>query len=87
MVVLQIHRTSAADANIAEYSVSFRPVNAMGSVLLGRVAGLDALRRLLRSLKLSEPVVEAACEGMVRLPFHEIQGVRITPALIRGLGL
>jgi len=67
--------------------VSFQATVATGLVLLGRVQGLNALRDLLRKLKVTEPVVNAAGEAMNQRSVHEISSVTLTPALIRELDL
>jgi len=70
-----------ADPNSTEYSLSF------GAILLGRVKGLDALRRLLETLNVTSPAIETACKVLTERPDHNISGVTLTPALIRELGV
>jgi hypothetical protein len=85
-IVLHIDRLPAVDPNTAEYSVSFRAMGAMGDILLGKVHGLDTLGGLLRKLNLTGPAVETACTAMIERSFHSIQGVNLTPQLIRNVG-
>jgi hypothetical protein len=86
MVVIFIDRPPAVDPTSAEYSVSFGAITATGAVLLGRVEGLDALRRVLRKLDLTGPEVETACLVLTERPHYEVPGVLLTQTLIRGLG-
>jgi hypothetical protein len=82
-----VTRSPVVDPNTAQYSIGFETTVVTGFVLLGRVQGLSALRELLRKLQVTEPVVDAACEAMIRRPVHEISSVMLTPALIRELDL
>lgn len=86
-IVLHIDRLPAVDPNSAEYSVSFSAMGAMGDILLGKVHGLDALGSLLRKLDLTGPAVETVCTAMIERSFHAIQGVNLTPQLIRDIGM
>ena len=86
-VTLHVDRLSGVDPNSVTYSVSFTAEAAMSAVLLGRVQGLGALRDWLQKLNVSPPAVETACSALTQRTSHDIQGVNITPSLIRELGL
>jgi hypothetical protein len=83
VVVIGIDRIDrpAVDPNSTAYSLSF------GAILLGRVAGLDALQNVLQKLKVPSCAIETACLELTKRPHHDISDVTLTPALIRELGM
>ena len=83
VVVIRIDRIDrpAVDPNSTAYSLSF------GAILLGRVAGLDALQNVLQKLKVPSCAIETACLELTKRPHHDISDVTLTPALIRELGM
>jgi len=86
-VVVRIDRFPNRVPNSAIYAVTFAAKAAMGAVLLSRVQGLDALRVLLRKLNLTGAAAETACAILTERQFHEIDGVTLTPRLIRELSV
>jgi hypothetical protein len=88
--VLRIGRLDGpgVDPNTTEYSVTFGgTIDPAGALLLARVEGLDALRELLQKLKVAPPAIETARQALAERADHEISGVKLTPSLIRELGL
>jgi hypothetical protein len=83
VVAIRIDRIDrlVIDPNSTEYSLSF------GTILLGRVKGLDALRNVLQKLQVTSPAIETACKVLTERPHHDIFDVTLTPALIRELGV
>lgn len=88
--LLHIERWSGdgADPATSEYIVSFGGSrDGVGTVLLSKRSGLLALRDFLESLGVPSSEVEAACRVLAGEPRHEIPGVKLTQATLRGLRL
>ncbi len=68
----------------AEYAVSFGgSKDRLGTVLLARPQGLDALVALLRSLAIAHGEIVAACQALTEQPHYVIPAVMLTPAVVR----
>ncbi len=60
----------------------------VGTVLLGKPTGLNALAALLRRLDISRAEIQTACQAMNEQPHDEIRhGVNLTPAVLQRLRL
>jgi hypothetical protein len=68
----------------AEYAVSFGgSKDRVGTVLLGRPQGLEALGALLRSLGITHAKIITACQVLMEQPHYVIPDVSLTPAIVR----
>ena len=68
----------------AEYAVSMGGAkDGVGTVLLGKPKGLDALVVLLRSLGIAHTEIVTACQMLTEQSHYAIQGVTLTPAVLR----
>ena len=68
----------------AEYAVSFGgSKDRVGTVLLGRPQGLDALAALLRGLGIAPTEILAACQVLTEQPHYVIPDIMLTPAILR----
>jgi hypothetical protein len=67
----------------AEYEVSFGgSKDRVGTVLLGRPQGLDALAALLRGLDMAHAEIVTACQVLMEQPHYAIPDVMLTPAVV-----
>jgi hypothetical protein len=68
----------------AEYAVSFGgSKDRVGTVLLGRPQGVDALAALLRGLGIAHGEIVTACQALTEQPHYMFPGVMLTPAVVR----
>ena len=68
----------------AEYAVSFGgSKDRVGTVLLGRPQGVDALTALLRGLGIAPGEIVTACHVLTEQTHHVIPDVMLTPAVVR----
>jgi hypothetical protein len=68
----------------AEYAVSFGgSKDRVGTVLLGRPQGLDALGTLLRGLGIPHGEIVTVCHVLTKQPHYVIPDVTLTPFLLR----
>ena len=83
---LHIEREDGAGINppTTEYAVSFGgSTDRVGTVLLGRPQGLDALVVLLRGLGMAHGEIVTACQALTEQPHYMIPDVSLTPAVLR----
>ena len=83
---LHIEREDGAGINppTTEYAVSFGgSTDRVGTVLLGRPQGLDALVLLLRGLGMAHGEIVTACQALTEQPRYVIPDVSLTPAVLR----
>jgi len=83
---LHIEREDGAGINppTTEYAVSFGgSTDRVGTVLLGRPQGLDALVLLLRGLGMAHGEIVTACQALTEQPHYVIPDVSLTPAVLR----
>jgi hypothetical protein len=67
----------------AEYAVSFGgSTDRVGTVLLGRPQGLEALDALLRSLGITPAKIITACQVLMEQPHYVIPDVSLTSAIV-----
>jgi len=68
----------------ADYAVSFGgSKDRVGTVLLGRPQGVDALTALLRGLGIAPGEIVTACQVLTEQTHHVIPDVMLTPAVVR----
>jgi hypothetical protein len=68
----------------AEYVVSFGGAkDGVGTVVLAKPQGFDALVVLLRGLSIAHAEIETACQVLTEQAHHEISDVTLTPAVLR----
>jgi hypothetical protein len=69
-----------------EYSLSFgSSKDRVGTVLIAKRKGLDALRAFLENLDIAGSDIESACSALIAQPHHKIPDVRLRLAMQRSL--
>ena len=88
-IPLHIDRAAgpAIDLTTTEYSVTFGgSKDAVGTVLLGSPAGLEALAAFLRKIGLASSEIEIARRVLSEQAHHELPDVKLSPTILRNLG-
>ena len=76
------------DLTTVEYLVTFGGAkDDVGTVIVAKPKGFDALTALLRKLPISPADIETAIRVLTSQPSHAIQDVSLTKELLRSLGL
>jgi len=86
-----LHIDRAADPTIdlttTEYSVTFGgSKDAVGTILLGKPEGLNALAAFLRTLGLASQEIDIARGVLSEQAHYEIPDVKVSPTILRQLG-
>ena len=75
------------DLTKTEYSVTFGgSKDAVGTVLLGSPAGLEALTAFLHMIGLASPEIDIARRVLSEQSHYEIPDVKLSPTILRQLG-
>jgi len=86
---LHIDRAAGPEIDLTTtgYAVTFGgSKDAVGTVLLGTPAGLEALTAFLRQIGLASPEIEIARRVLSEQSHYEIPDVKISPTILRQLG-
>jgi len=86
---LHIDRAAGPEIDLTTtgFSVTFGgSKDAVGTVLLGRPEGLDALTAFLRKIGLASPEVQIAWRVLSEQAHHELPDVKVSPTILRQLG-
>src|SRR5437762_8431193 len=77
----------AIDLTTTEYSVTFGgSKDAVGTVLLGSPAGLEALAAFLRKIGLASSEIEISRRVLSEQANQELPDVKLSPTILRNLG-
>jgi hypothetical protein len=75
------------DLTTTGFSVTFGgSKDAVGAILLGTPAGLEALTAFLRKIGLASPEIETARRVLSEQSHYEIPDVKVSPTILRQLG-
>jgi len=86
---LHIDRAAGPEIDLTTtgYSVTFGgSKDAVGTVLLGSPAGLEALAAFLRKIGLASSEIETARRVLSEQAHHELPDVKLSPPILRQLG-
>jgi len=86
---LHIDRAAGPEIDLTTigYSVAFGgSKDAVGTILLGTPAGLDALTAFLRKIGLASSEIEIARRALSEQPHHELPDMKLSPTTLQQLG-